>query len=656
MKKLTSRAAIAGGITLALVLAPVAASAADLEETLEETVAVEEIEVVEEATVETEPEAEVEVIAEEAPEVAPTAVMADAVGPLVSVDGLKPLGIIGIKNPPVGSPESAIEFDRFMPQPRNAHIKGLAKPETSEGVAPDEVRLDLRSLAPRVWVRGDTGESYFETGFEYNRDGVLVGRSDTGERAPWADGDFGETLDWAEYTWRFNGIGAVNIIDTSAVDGAVTLVPFAEGAEYGVEATLVHSATGVEAEPIRITGFSGFNSGRGFDWVYGDQRSFDGGTPIWEHYDESKADHRHLSWRNPHEVISPTGAPEIRSNTPSMAPGLRGDDGFVGQPDRFGLWNTDGHLQAGISMWGMGHRIGQLHGEPVERVVFDLADSIPGATAVALPDGPTGVLSLEASPIWERYTRFAGLDYQAPTGLTFEVSGTVVTATFGSAEWVNSFGIVVPVLVNGAVQWAEIRSENLPRDIAGGIVSKSIPVNTELLVTDTELLEASRLTGLSPSLAEVQAAELPEGVERVANGFVYQGSEEPTQLAFGFTVAETVETAFGPVVPDSSGDGEVRIAVFAEGEVPVDPEVPTPETPAPEKPAVVTPPKAGPNANPGANTGDEQAAAAAAEQRVENGVAVAILGAFGAVALALSFLGGWVLGRRKTAPVTADEA
>ena len=662
----TASTAAAAATAIALILTPNAALAAEVEETtveeviVEETVASEEtapaveetapepeaveetpVEVIEETPVvdDVAPEVVEEPTPETSEEVAPAAedIVTLAAEPLVPTEGLIPLGITGVIERP-GFP--TIEHDRYLPQPRNAHISGLAKPETPTGTAPDEPVIDLRSL---VGTRGGPNGDIAQTGFGFTADGALAF---TPTHSAATGGAVAELLDWSEYTWRLSGIGSVGLMDTSNLDGKVTLVPFAENAEYGVRATLIHTATGVEAETIDITGYSGTNSGE-FDWVGGAQRVFDGGIPMWEAWDRGAwRDNRYLSWLNPHEVISPSGASEIRSTTPAMAPGLRGEfTADFGLPGGFGLTRTGDMLQAGVAGTTPSHRIGQLHGEPVQRVVFDLADSVPGASAVALPDAPDGVLTLAASPAYERYSRFVGLDYTAPTGAVLTVSGTTVTVEFGSAEWVNSVGIWVPVEVDGAVEWAELRSETLPRDIAGGLVEKSIPTSTPLFITDEEMLEASRLTGLSPSLATVQAAELPEGVTRVDGGFEYVGSETPTELGFDFGISETVETEFGPVRPDSAGDGEVRITVVADA-APVDPEPepqPEPESPEPQPEPEAPAPKPGaPKANPGANTGDAFAPASSEQN-------AAAVGLFGGLMAALGALLGFVVGRRKKA-------
>lgn len=658
---MTSSIAAALAVTIAFSGSPVELPT---EAPVEETVAVEAI--VEEAP------AEAEVVADEAPvsleevapeaavEVAPVIVMPDistpfaGVEPLVPTEGLIPLGIRGSFQPSPGAP--VIEHDRYMLQPRNAHITGLAKPKTSTGTRPDEPVIDLRSLVGNL---GGPNRDRPETGFGFTAEGALA--STPSHRAA-TGGDYPEPLDWSEYTWRLEGIGAVGLMDTSNIDGKVALVPFAENAQYGVRATLIHTATGVEAEAIEITGYSGTNSGGGFDWVGGAQRNFDGGIPLWDRYEESSTrDNRYLSWSNPFEVISATGTAETTATAPAMVPGLRGEfTGNPGVPAGFGLWNIDGNVQAGVSGNGASHRIGQLHGAPVETVTFDLAASIPGAVAVGLPGAPTGVLTLDPSTAYQYNTVFGGLDYQAPSGVTLTASGTTVTATFGSAEWLNRVGIVVPVLMaDGFVEWAELRTESLPRDIAGGVVEKSIPVSTELLITDTELLEASRLTGLTPSLAEVRAAELPEGVTRVAGGFAYAGSEEPTTLAFGFTVAETVETQFGPVRPDSAGPGEVRIAVVEGAVVPTDPEPETPVvvtpptevTPTP-KPETVTPSKAGPRTD-GNTAGTGDGGFIAAEETDEGISNLVPVGIFGAFMLAVGAVSMWLFGRRKAGQAKA---
>lgn len=650
MRKFPSRAAIAGGITLALVLAPVAASAAELEAPVEETVAVEETPVVEETVEVTE-----EVASEEAPveEVAPEVVVTEeapadeapfapfAAPALVDTTGLTPLGTTGTRQ--VG-PSEFIEYDKWMPVLRQAHISGQALPETGDGIAPDEPVLDVRSLVGNYFGYDDLGALCSIPGLDgWGGENVCTG------------GGFTPAIDWAEFEWTFNIIGSAGLMNAATVNatGLVAIVPFAENAEYGVEAILTHKETGISTS-VRITGFTGENSGH---WL--ESASFlEGIPPMWENYSAAGwRDGRYLAWGNPRETVNPSSELTARSNIPSVQFGTREASGDSSTPVGFGLTSYNGVTQVGVGgVTGPSYRVGALYGEAIDSFSIDLASRIPGVVAVALPDGRDGSLSLAPSPFVTN-TPWAGVDYSAGDGLTLTADSSTIRGIFGSAQWTNAVGIVVfAQLASGEVVLVEVRVEALPHDIAGGVVEKRIPVSTELLITDSEMLEASRLSGLEPTVATINALDLPEGVTRVDGGFSYIGSEEPTELAFAFRVAEVYEGEFGAVRPDSNGDGEVRIAVFADTEVPVDPEVPTPETPAPEKPAVVNPPKAGPNATDNrAETGDEQAAAAA-EQSVENGRAIGILGAFGAVALALSFLGGWVLGRRKTAPVTANEA
>lgn len=563
---------------VAIILAPVGSALAADEVTTEPTatVAVEQVpapdvtpttEATEAPTSDAVPASGESAPAEQAPE---TAVAADAapaaeapaLAPGDIVDGMTFIGTATAQTSP-GAPQTV--FQKFMPAVNAAYIAGVATPEGN--TAPDEVELDLRSLV------GSTSESV-NGSWRTLPIRVLEGPTSV----------FLDRIDWSEFAFDVTALPRTGIAsDTTATDGRVRLVAFDQNSVYGVTVTLRHIATGVTSAPITITGRSGMDGASSVAWAENaPQATFDGGIPMWAASDRAEwRDGHYLTWDAPRETITPTGA---RIVTPS-APRLTVGEAPLGTPAGFGL--TD--YGNGPQTEQPSYRVGVLTGEPTKTVTIDLADRIPGVTAVALPSAEDGTLVLPATGgLWVKDREFIGLDYNAPEGLTVTVSGPVVTFDFGSAEWLNAAGITVPVLLeDGTRAAAEVRTESLPRDIAGGLVEKQIPVETPLFISDTEMLAASRLTGLSPSMAEVQAAELPDGVTRVTGGFEYEGSADPTELSFGFTVAETVDTEYGPVRPDVAAPGEVRIAVVAgETQVTPDPE-PTPEQ---ETPAVVTPP------------------------------------------------------------------
>lgn len=490
---------------------------------------------------------------------------APALAPGDTVDGMTFIGTGTAQTSP-GAPLTV--FQKFMPAVNAAHIAGVATPEGN--AAPEEVELDLRSLVGRT-VESPTGSWQ-----------VLPIRVVEGPT-----GGFLDRIEWSEFAFDVTALPRTGIAsNTTAADGKVRLVPFDANSTYGVTVTLRHIATGVTSAPVTITGNSGMDGASEFAWVgNAPEATYDGGIPMWSAADkvEWRSGH-YLTWADPREAITPTGERTVASSAPRMVSG----EAPLGTPAGFGLTDYGNGAQTETPSF----RIGALSGEPTKTVSIDLAD-LGDVVAVALPSAENGTLVLPATGgLWSRDQQFIGIDYNAPSGLTVSVSGTVVTFDFGSAEWMNAAGISgVPVLLaDGTRATAEVRTESLPRDIAGGVVERRIPVSTALFISDEEMLAASRLTGLSPSMAEVQAAELPDGVTRVADGgFEYQGSAEPRELSFGFTVAETVETGYGPVRPDAAAPGEVRIVVVA-GETPVTPD-PEP-TPGQETPAVVTPPAA----------------------------------------------------------------
>lgn len=514
----------------------------------------------------TAPEAVPEVPVQATPVENPTETAARAAAPLISTDGLTPIGT-GVYQPSPAAPP--VEFDRYMPSLHDAHISGVATPEGNR--APDEVELDLRSLVG-ITVQSPT-ETWQESGFRYSAAGALSARPDTGESVNVPG--FSDRIDWTEFTFDVTALPRTYV--ASNADGKVRLIAFDQNSTYGVTVTLRHIATGVTSAPITLSGRSGMDGASSVAWVANaPEVTFDGGIPMWAAADRAEwRDGHSFTWADPRETITPTGAHTVTPSEPRLAVG----EAPAGTPAGFGLTDYGNGPEVGTPSY----RVGELTGEPTKTVTIDLAERIPGVKAVALPSAESGTLVLPATEgLWSRDQQFIGLDYNAPQGLTVSVSGTVVTFDFGSAEWLNAAGITVPVLLSdGTRATAEVRTEALPRDIAGGLVEKQIPVETALFISDEEMLAASRLTGLTPSMAEVQAAELPDGVTRVTGGFEYQGSADPTELSFGFTVAETVDTEYGPVRPDAAAPGEVRIAVVA-GETPVTPEPePTPETPTP---------------------------------------------------------------------------
>lgn len=530
---------------------------------------------------------------------APTA-EAPALVPGDTVDGMTFVGTGTAQTSP-GAPQTT--FQKFMPEVSAAHIAGVATPEGN--AAPDEVELDLRSLVGRT-VESPNGSWQVLP--------IRVVEGPTGGNL--------DRIDWSEFALDVTALPRTGIAsNTTAADGKVRLVAFDATSVYGVTVTLRHIATGITSAPVTITGRSGMDGASPVAWVSNaSEASFDGGIPMWSAADkvEWRSGH-YLTWADPRETVTPTGERTVASSAPRMVSG----EAPLGTPAGFGLVDYGN----GPETETPSYRIGALSGEPEKTVSIDLAERIPGVTAVALPSAEDGTLALPATDgLWSKDREFIGLDYNAPEGLTVTVSGTVVTFDFGSAEWLNATGINVPVLLaDGTRATAEVRTESLPRDIAGGLVEKRIPVETPLFISDEEMLAASRLTGLSPSMAEVQAVELPDGVQRVSGGFEYEGSTEPTALSFGFTVAETVDTEFGPVRPDVAAPGEVRIAVVA-GETPVTPEPEAPVTPQPkpEPSAPAQPQTPAVKPNPRFETGDS-GPLVASENVTESGTNPALL-------------------------------
>lgn len=553
---------------LSIILAPVGSALAADDVTPEPTAVVVASEPTTSAPSDEESAAAPEPVAAEESAPAPVAVAAADAPALVPGDIVDGMTYIGTDTAQTSPLAPVTTFQKFMPEVSAAHIAGVATPEGN--AAPDEVELDLRSLVGRT-VESPNGSWQ-----------VLPIRVVEGQMGGYLD-----RIDWSEFAFDVTALPRTGIAsDTTAADGKVRLVAFDANSTYGVTVTLRHIATGITSAPITITGRSGMDGASPVAWVSNaPEVTFDGGIPMWSAADkvEWRSGH-YLTWADPRETITPLGERTVAPSEPRLTRGNAPD----GTPAGFGLTDYGNGPATGAPSF----RIGVLTGEPTKTVTVDLAERVPGVTAVALPSAENGTLVLPATGgLWSKDQQFIGIDYNAPSGLTVSVSGTVVTFDFGSAEWMNAAGISgVPVLLaDGTRATAEVRTESLPRDIEGGLVERRILVETTLFISDEEMLAASRLTGLSPSMAEVQAAELPDGVTRVADGFEYQGSVEPTELSFGFTVAETVETEYGPVRPDAAAPGEVRIAVVA-GETPVTPD-PEP-TPGQETPAVVTPPTA----------------------------------------------------------------
>lgn len=488
--------------------------------------------------------------------------------------GLTSLGTETVATPQGGQ----VSVERFMPELRDARVQGIAVPETSG--PGDEIAIDLRALVG---------------GFDYDAaTGELLRIPGSADREPEQVADptgrvvFTPGIDWSAFTWRISGVEGTGVVSHLAdSDGSLTLVPLRENAEFGATVTLVHTATGMESAPITITGQSGTN-GSAADWLYeADRAAGDGNAPLWKAGERGFAEGKFLSWSEHEETTLATPAAWSDSVRPWVEVPISGrTNAPVTNPAGFGLerWPDGGVQPLGIRTAA---RVGQAHSEPVGSFEVNLAQRLPGLgiTAVALPGAPDGTLTLDASSLWAWPYGIGGLDYQAADGLTLTVDGTTVRGEFDSAEWTNAVGVTVFVLTDAGVQTVELRVEARPADTAAGLVEKRVATGTEALITDAEMLAASRLSGLEPTIREVRAMSLPEGVERVEDGFLFEGAAEPTALAFGFEVSETFETPFGPVRPDAVREpGEVRIEVFEEAITP-EPEPETPVVPEPEEPA-----------------------------------------------------------------------
>lgn len=511
-----------------------------------------------------------------------------------SVEGLQ---VIGTET--VETAFGAVEITRYLPELRDARIQGVAMPETN---APgDEITLDLRKLVGEFQYDAQTGDLLTVPGSATRSGGPVA---DTAGRTP-----FMAAIDWSQYTWLVEGLSNTGVVGHEVdTRGTLTLVPRADNTEFGATVTLVHIATGMRTAPVTITGQAGSN-GTAADWLYLDDRADgEGNAPMWKANERGFADGKFLSWSIPEETTIASPATQFNSPRPWMDVAISGlASAPVSVPAGFGLerW-PDGHVQTlGVRTVA---RVGQAYSEPVGSFSVNLAECLPelGITALALPGAPDGTLTLDASPTWVTPYGIGGLDYQAPSGLTLSVDGTSITGQFAESDWANAVGVTVFAQTGAGVQAVELRVEARPADTSAGLVEKRVAVNTEAFISDTEMLAASRLSGLEPTIREIRAMSLPAGVERAEDGFVFEGAPEPTDLAFGFEVTEVFDTPFGPVRPDATrAPGEVRISVYAED---VEPPVvePKPEEPpvTPKPPVTVPPtgqpepPKAKPTAKP----------------------------------------------------------
>lgn len=511
----------------------------------------------------------------------PLALAAPALAAAPGLEQAASAGLFSLGTETVTTPQGGeVTVERFMPELRDARIQGTAVPETNG--PGDEITIDLRSLVG---------------GFEYDAaTGELLRIPGSAERAPQTVVDpagrivFAPGIDWSAFSWRINGLENTGVVSHLAdSSGSLTLIPRAENATFGATVALVHLASGAEGAPVTITGQSGTN-GSAADWLTtSDRVGGDGNAAMWRAAERGFQEGKFLSWSEPEETTlaeapswnsSPRPWVEIPLSGRTLAP--------LTTPAGFGLeqWEDGGVQPLGIRTAA---RVGQAHSEPVGSFEVDLAERVPelGITALALPGAPNGTLTLDTASAWVQPFGIGGLDYQAASGLALTVDGTTVRGQFGSAEWTNAVGVTVFVLTSAGVQAVELRIEARPADVSAGLVEKRVKTGTELLIPDEELLEASRLSGLTPTMKEIEAVELPEGVSRVNGGFRYAGAAEPTALTFAFSVSETLDTPFGPVRPDAVREpGEVRIEVFEETVPPSEPEEPVtptePEEPQPE--------------------------------------------------------------------------
>lgn len=495
-----------------------------------------------------------------------------------SVEGLQAIGTETVE-----TAFGSVEITRYLPELRDARIQGVAMPETN---APgDEITLDLRSLIGQFEYDAQTGELLTVPGSATRQGGPVA---DIAGRTPLT----AET-DWAQYTWQVEGLPNTGVVGHEVdTRGSLTLVPRADNTEFGATVTLVHIETGMRTAPVTITGQSGSN-GTAADWLYLDDRADgDGNAPMWKASERGFADGKFLSWSVPEETTLASPATRFNSPRPWMDVAISGlTNAPLSVPAGFGLerW-PDGHVQTlGVRTVA---RVGLAYSEPVGSFSENLAERLPdlGISALALPGAPDGTLPLSESPTWVAPYGIGGLDYQAAGGVTLHVDGLTVRGEFGNPDWTGAIGITVFVQTDIGTQGVELRIEARPADTSAGLVEKRIATGTEVFISDDEMLAASRLSGLNPTVKAIEAAELPEGVTRVDGGFDYAGSAEPTALAFGFSVTEAFETPFGVTRPDATrAPGEVRIEVFEDTVTPpvVEPE---PEEPVTPKPPVTDPP------------------------------------------------------------------
>jgi hypothetical protein len=565
-------------------------------------------------------------------------------------------GLVALGEETVVTPQGAeVTIERYMPELRDATIYNGARPET--GGPGDEIVVNLRDLVGDFRYATDDGELAWYPGSADRQNGPaadLTGR-----------GAFPVATDWSQFTWRVEGLPGTGVMSHVAdIDGTITLVPLEELSIFGATITLIHTPTGTESAPITIEGTSTVN-GSVADWVYTAPRL--GGIEVdnWDAYQDGVwRDNRVLSWSNPKEThagdIANAPLTTIERPTVSIPQSGRTDGGVMVAPAGFGLDSIDGNVGE-LNGIGVVARIGVAYSEPQSVVTENIADRLRDegldVVEVALADARDGSRILPASGY---DTGTPGIrSYQAVEGVTLTASGTTVTMDFGAAEWTDTATpYVFARLADGRSALVEFAYEVRPADTAAGEVSKRIKVGTELLISDSELLAASRLSGLNPTVKAIEAADLPNGVTRVDGGFEYAGSEEPTTLAFGFSVAETFETPFGPVRPDAvRAPGEVRIEVYADVTPPV--VVPKPEEPvAPKPPKVTEPPKGGESKKPLPNfrweTGVDGEADAQAPAEEESIPAWLLAIAGGALLVGLGAVGFHTVRRTRTAEVKAE--
>lgn len=494
-----------------------------------------------------------------------------------------------------------VTIQRFMPELRDATIYGGARPET--GGPGDEVVVNLRELVGNFQYATDNGELAMYPGSADRQAGPAADLSGRGV--------FPVATDWSQFTWHVEGLPGTGVLaDAAGSTGILTLIPREELAVFGARVTLVHTATGTESQPITIEGTSTVN-GSAADWMYTAPRL--GGIEVdyWDAYQDGVwRENRVLSWSNPKEThvgdISTAPVTDITGPRVDIPQSGRTDGGTAVIPAGFGLDSISGNVGE-LNGLGVIARIGVAYSEPQATVTENLAERLRGegldVVAVALVGARDGSRTLPASG-WTSSTPGMA-SYQSAEGVTLTAAGTSVTMDFGAAEWTNAATPLVAVLLaDGRMGLVEFAYEARPADTAAGLVEKRIETDTEVFISDDEMLAASRLSGLNPTVKAIEAVDLPEGVTRVDGGFEYSGSAEPTALAFGFSVTEFFETPFGVTRPDATrAPGEVRIEVFEGAVTPpaVEPE-PEPETPVvapePETPSVKPEPTLKPSAKP----------------------------------------------------------